>query len=475
MNKSLRILTSTLILAAMACPLQAQEEEAPTIIFISENTPAKTAMEMIILEEYNAAQIENLRTTDLAAYLAELAKPGAERFADIKKNSFREVPRAVANARYTELQTLLGLADTDPADKGFTDLLEGAGYTVYRSETIVTEDPITGAVTREHEFHGDIGIPFSPDGDYRLSEEQIAFLNTADLIIMSRDNTMNRYSSGGREAGQASTILIEQWNGLEVPIICMHNELMGTMEFGTWGWGWSYGFSGAWNAISPYDRREFPGQERFVFPDLRPAVRNNDPVFLAGVSIEDDNRLSVYMDTDLVPMLPQVQQKFSNNENYNYPASANVVLELLMPSFYVAEVGEIPVRTPVMMEFPPNIPAFNPTNGVPAIERVGIPADYRLYFATGMRTTGLYNLSEVGETVFLNAVARYTGGGIEPPPNVWYGYTYDDLGWTDTGVNGVGGWFNGWINVSADPWINVLSLGKYIYVPDASGWVYIPQ
>ncbi|MFO7724283.1 MAG: hypothetical protein R6V45_01935, partial [Oceanipulchritudo sp.] len=87
---------------------------------------------------------------------------------------------------------------------------------------------------------------------------------------------------------------------------------------------------------------------------------------------------------------------------------------------------------------------------------------------------GLYNLSETGETVFLNAVEEYAGpaSGEEPDPT-WYGYAVDDLGWADTGTNGAGGWLNGWVNVADDPWVNVLSLGTYVYVPDNSGWVYI--
>lgn len=468
MKNSLHILLSALLLVAASVTLHAQDE-SPYIIFVSENNTAKTAIEELVRLEYNAGVIEEIRVNDFATWEAETAKPSAERFADFIASSYRDVPAAFKNARYPEIKTALSLEDDDPADKGFTDLLEAAGYTVYRSTTVVTEDPITGAITRDNEFWGDIGEPFSATGDHRLSEEQIAFLSQADLIIMSMDVTPNRYAAGGREGGAASTILIEQWNAIPVPIIAMNNVLMGTMEFGSWGWGWSYGFTRNFNAIQAYDREAIQGSDRFVFPDYRPAVTTNDPVFLAGVSTVDDDRLPIYMDESVFPFLPAVQVKFSNNKNYNYPASATVVLEFLVPSFVNAVVGDIPIHTPVMMEFPANIPAFVPQDGIPVQERVAVPAATRLYFAAGVTAYGLFNLSETGETVFLNAVEKYAGPGAAGS-DTWYGYEIDSNGWVDTGL-----WLNGRVHVMDDPWVYPLSLQKFVYVPDGSGWIYIPR
>lgn len=468
MKKPATILLSLLFAMLGALPAVAQDE-SPYIIFISENNTAKTAIETLVISEYNAEVIEDLRVNNFATWEAEMAKPNSERFIDFTASSFRDVPFAYRSARYSEVQSALNLQDDDPADKGFTDLLEAAGYTVYRSQTTVTEDPITGAITRDNEFWGDIGEPFSADGDYRLSQDQIDFLSQADLIIVSMDVTANRYSSGGRENGVASTVLIEQWNALPVPIIAMNNLLIGTMEFGSWGWGWSYGFSRNFNTIQAYDREAIQGSDRFVFPDYRPSVTTNDPVFLNGVSTVDDNRLPIYMDYAMYPILPRVQVKFSNNNNYNYPSSANVVLEILAPSFVNAEVGDIPIHTPVMIEFPANIPAFSPQNGVPAQERVALPAEKRLYFAAGMTDYGLFNLSAAGETVFLNAVEKYAGAG-SGGGNDWYGYAIDGNGWVDTGS-----WLSGLVQVDNDPWVYPLSLQNYVYVPDDSGWIYIPK
>jgi hypothetical protein len=459
MKKSLPIIATAVALAGMSVPLQAQEEEAPSIIFISENTSADTAIETLILEEYNAARREELRTTDIDAYNDYEAI-----------ESIRQVPRDLVNTRTAELLSLLGLSEDDPADKGFTDLLEAAGYNVYRSETTVTEDPITGAVDRNHEFWGDIGEPFSADGDYRLSEEQIAFLSTADLIIFSKDVQASRYAWGGREGGEASTVLIEQWNGLEVPIIAMDPVLMETNEWGSWGWGLSYGYSGQFNADSAYNQENTDPQ--FVFPDLRPKIVTEVAGILDGVTPVDDERVPLYLDYAEMPELPVTMRKFSNNMNYSYPDNAKIILELDMPPFFNIEVGRIDTRDPVIVEFQAGIPGFQPQAGVPAIERVGTPAATRMFFAAGAAGTGLFNLSETGETVFLNTVGKLTGfsnGGTDPGDNnLWYGYAYDDEGWALTE-----GWL-GWVNVTSDPWILHLGLDKYIAVPDDSGWVYIP-
>jgi hypothetical protein len=470
MKKLLRPLTRLLLIGLAPFTGWAQEEEPPYIIFISENTPAKTAAENLVIAEHNAMVREQIRVDDFALWEAENAKPASERFADFTATSFRNVPADFRNARYDEIMSTLGLQEDDPADKGFTDLLEAAGYTVYRSITIREEDPITGAVSVDQEFWGDIGEPFSETGDYRLSEEQIAFLSEADLIIVSMDVTPNRYSAGGRENGQASTVLIHQWNGLPVPIIVMHNELMATMEFGSWGWGLSYGFTRTFNTLGAFDRQEVIGEERFVFPDLRPKVRTSDPDLLAGVNTVDDDRLAIYKDYDLLPVLPRTQVKFSNNLNYNLPSTARMILELDIPSFVVNPVGDIPTRDPVMIEFQAGVPAFNPQDGTPVQERVAVPAATRLYFAAGSGAAGLYNLSEVGETVFLNAVAKYAGAGSGNGGNDWYGYPIETAGWANTGS-----WLNGWVQVDEDPWIWSLALKRYLYVPDDQGWIYIPR
>lgn len=458
--------TAAALMAAPFVPCAQAQDETPLVIFISDNTPAKTAIEAQVVQEYNDSVRENLRVTDFAAWQAEMDKPSADRFADFIVTSFRSVPADFRNARFSEIQSALGLADDDPADKGFTDVLEAAGYNVRRSITTRISDPITGATEITQEFWGE-GEAFSETGDYKLGEAQIADLSQADLIIFSNDITHNRYTSGGRIAGQPSTVLIEQWNSIPVPIISMDNLLMGTMEFGDWGFGWSYGFSITHNSAVAYDRRDIQGSDRFVFPDLRPVVRSNDPVFLNGLSPVDDNRMAIW--SDLFTHTPSMQIKFSNNENYNYPATANVILEMAIPSFVVTAVGDIPVRNPILMEFPANVQAFNPTNGIPAIERVAVPAAPRLYFAAGARNTGLYNLSAAGESIFLNAVAKYTGGSVEPTPK-WLGYDVDSLGWVDATD-----WLGSWVNVSQQPYIFSLALNKYLYITDDSGWIFAAQ
>lgn len=54
----------------------------------------------------------------------------------------------------------------------------------------------------------------------------------------------------------------------------------------------------------------------------------------------------------------------------------------------------------------------------------------------------------------------------------WAGYPYDENGWADTGS-----WL-GWVNVTAAPWVQILSLDNYGWIPEegvseAGAWVYI--
>ena len=73
-----------------------------------------------------------------------------------------------------------------------------------------------------------------------------------------------------------------------------------------------------------------------------------------------------------------------------------------------------------------------------------------------------------GEYIDLDTVTIETFANA-PEPTLWYGYTFDDQGWADTTP-----WL-GWVNVTHDPWVWVVDLGKYIYISDDSGWAYIPN
>jgi hypothetical protein len=63
------------------------------------------------------------------------------------------------------------------------------------------------------------------------------------------------------------------------------------------------------------------------------------------------------------------------------------------------------------------------------------------------------------------------GDGTGGDPDTWYGYAVGEEGWVDTGT-----WM-GWVNVEHDPFIYVLDLAGYLYVPTAmesGAWVYRP-
>lgn len=445
-----------LALGVLLAPLSASAQDGPTIIFVTENTSAKDAIEDLIVEEYNAQAKESLREADFSAW---------ENYTAV--TSYDAVPTEFSGPRYTEIKALLGLNDNDPADKGFTDLLEAAGYTVYRSMSTFEEDPFTGVIFEDHEFWPE-GDRFSTEGDFFISQAQVDKLNGADLVIMSPDIDAGYYAQG-RTGGSNDYSNRDRWNGLTVPIITMESRLSRSHEWDRGGWGLSYGYEGQYDTVAPFDRQL--GDPRFAFPDWRPQVVNSDAALLKDVVPADDNRVALYMDE--LPELPITNKKFSNNKNYSYPESAQVVLELTIPTFIAFEapgIGEISTRNPVLIEFEANVPGYQPQDGVPPLIKVGTPAGPRMYFAAGSGQTGLYNLSETGAQVFLNAVEKFAGaaGGGE----TWYGYPKDGLGWVDTGVPG---WFNGYVNVSFDPWVWIVNINKYVYIPDDSGWVYVPR
>jgi len=427
-------------------------QEAPDIIFISENNSAQEAIEELVVEEYNATEKEALRETDMTAW------------EDYENVAWEDIPQGERDARYNEIKSELGLSDDDPQDLNFTRALEAAGYTVHRSTSTREEDPITGAITEDHEFWPDVGES-REDDEWNLSQDQIDRLNAATLIIFSADTDHANYARG-RTAGESDFSLRDQWNDITTPIISMNGKLTRTHEWDNWGWGFTYGFSGQYDTVSPIDRENT--EPRFVFPDLRPQVITDDADFLAGVSQVDDQRVEMY-NTDFFPELPSTSRKFDNNNNFGYPAHNNVVLELQIPSFFNQEVGEITTRDPVMIEFQAGVPGFTPEEGVPDPEEVGTPAGPRLYFAAGSAGTALWNLSDDGAQVMLNAVEKYAG---EPSGRMWHGYPVDEDGFADTGI---GGWLNGFVFVDNDPWIYVFSMDKYIYINDDSGWMFAPN
>ena len=73
-------------------------------------------------------------------------------------------------------------------------------------------------------------------------------------------------------------------------------------------------------------------------------------------------------------------------------------------------------------------------------------------------------------TIYFENLEGYVAG--DGSGTTWAGYSVDENGWADTGS-----WM-GWVNVTNAPWIIVVNLGGYAYVPEASvtssgGWCYI--
>ncbi|MCD8481495.1 MAG: hypothetical protein LR015_01745 [Verrucomicrobia bacterium] len=326
---------NTLILGTlvMMCPLSLSAT-APRVLFVTENTPAATALRAIVETEYNLpARIEWVAAGNVA-------------------NQFQVVPfDSIPDAEQLLEQRLaqLGLQADDPADKGFTDFLTSLGYNVRRSETTREIDPFFQVEVVTHEFHGTVSSSIS--GSFKLSPEQVARLQEYDLIIMSRDTgTGFNYAWGGGSAME----LHAQWTALTVPVISFSSSLIQTNEFGSFGWGWFYGFNAAHTVGMPYDRHT--ATPRFVVPDLTPVVTNMNSL-LDGVAVVE-GRADIYIDGEQNPVLPNALRKFSNNANFAYPPNATVILSFDYPNFVHASAGNITTRNPILARFTAGVRFF---------------------------------------------------------------------------------------------------------------------
>jgi len=387
-----------LALCGLFCAsLSLSAQDDPVILFVSDNLPALDAARSLVIQEHNIEP--------RIAWVK--AGNNANDYVNIEARDIPDFDSKV-EARLADF----GLQPTDPADKGFTDVLTAAGYTVVRSQSTRSVDPIFGTVTETHEFQPTVPITSDPQR-MKMSEEQLAKLRTYDMIIMSPNTRAARYSW----AGGTTMELHAQWTSLTQPVLSMNAVLTTTNEFGSYGWGWTYGFTTAVVAGADYDRRDT--DPRWVAFDYLPTVVNDDPM-LAGL-VPQNGKLDIYLPYETNRLLPTVVRKFSNNENYLWNENVKVILEYDFPTFFVNSVGEIDTRDPVLSTYQANVQFFN-VGGVTPPERVLTPAGPRVYFAAGMGvgdqgSLGFYNLNENGTRLFLNIVEAYVGaGGGDTPP-----------------------------------------------------------
>jgi hypothetical protein len=89
----------------------------------------------------------------------------------------------------------------------------------------------------------------------------------------------------------------------------------------------------------------------------------------------------------------------------------------------------------------------------------------------GFEITNVYdgdNFVMDSATIYFENLAGYIEGAEEP---MWNGYPLRPDGYVDTTP-----WMGFVYAGSSDAkWVWVVNLGKYAYIPDASGWVYIPK
>jgi hypothetical protein len=224
-------------------------------------------------------------------------------------------------------------AATVPDDQGWVDMLRAQSYDVDQ------KPPISAGV-----------------GPWReLDANEVAALEAADLIIVSRDADQAQYATNAAE--------VAQWNSIKTPLILMQNYIARSSR---WRWLSSTSMAARQNYFNAF------------------AVDPNHPVF-AGVQL-DSNGVINYMDPNAYPG----HVSFINIANAGHgkaiavrPDNGNIL---------IAEWG------------PPSKLAFY--NG-----STQIPAGHRMLFNAGTQETstnigfGVYNLTAEGQKMFLNAIA----------------------------------------------------------------------
>jgi hypothetical protein len=448
-----KILLSVLA-AAAALPLSAK------ILFISHNTPASEAVTKLVVAEYNYAN-------DYPAWWAEQLAAGESN----SYTTFQETSLFLDETEIPDFETLLanrlaelGLAPDEPADAGFTKLLESKGFEVVRStgQEIAEPDTANGETAFDN-------IQYAVE----LTPEVTAELNAYDLIIMSRDIASGfAYSLQGRLEGQEGALTrIKAWNNLTAPIIVMHPTLPTGSEF-DFRWGWSYGFSFMNpSTVLPYVTNKDTNETVDPLTFVQEIHDPTDPVF-EGIDLPGDGIINIYDETIF---RSSVIRKFENNENYQFGLAVKEVLEYVVPNFIATDgtgnTLDIETKDPIILRLTPRRSLFtlqanvsDPLNKFgeevssgDLIQRVIGP---RLYFAAGMHDHGIYNLNEIGEKMFLNAVMEHDEPSqVVEPESLWKDVVAANaLGDKQAGI--------GWINDVAYPFIWHYSTGGWMYVLD---------
>jgi hypothetical protein len=231
-------------------------------------------------------------------------------------------------------QTLTGA--TVPDDQGWVDLLRAEGYDVDQ------RPPISAGV-----------------GPWReLDANEIAALEAADLIIVSRDADQTQYANNAAES--------TQWNSIKTPLILMQNYIARSSR---WRWLSSTSMAARQNYFEAK------------------AVDPNHPVF-AGVQL-DPNGVVTYMDSSAYPG----HVSFINIDNAGHGKAIAVRPDngnILIAEWEASKLTFYNVQT---------MPTFQG------------PGGKRMLFNAGTQETsanigfGVYNLTAEGQKMFLNAVA----------------------------------------------------------------------
>jgi hypothetical protein len=189
----------------------------------------------------------------------------------------------------------------------------------------------------------------------------------------------------------------------------------------------------------------------------------SDPVF-EGVDLPGNGIINIYDETIF---RTSSIRKFENNENYEYGLAVTEVLEYIVPNFIATDgtgtTLDIETKEPVILRLTPRRTLFNLQANFSGNFGEGITVTAsqlaqrvigpRLYFADGMHDHGIFNLNDLGQSLFLNAVGEHVAPTVDPGPvSIWPGTPGD----REVGI--------GWINDAAYPLIYHYGANIYLEI-----------
>lgn len=409
--------TRTLLAAVLALGLMATSVFAqPRVLFLTQNESPAEALEGLVVDEYNQPALRQFILDNPDGFIQEGNNRQRGASWAWGRDGFPgplgadEIPNfdKLLAAKIAEL----GLTEAMYVDQGITDRLEAAGYEVVR-QGYEPELSLDGTEV-------EMVQPFSGT----LTEEEIAELESYDLIIISNKQGNFQIAERGKEADpNLNVTAVHQWGALETPMLLTNPNMLRADPWGP-GLVMTYGFAGGLNTVVPWE----PNGK--LNDDLNPwaasgevttsgpafAFFPDDPVF-DGVPIADDDEINLWETKNFLNAL----QQFSNNPNFDGAPNMTPLAEFEIGpenGWQHPEEGFIERRYHAIIEYEPG-QSVAPEQNPGWAYTLTAP---RFYLAA-QNTAGAEVLNDAGWQVVSNIMNELTGTAFAGNPHPLFGYT----------------------------------------------------